>query len=275
MVSRTRLQALIEAAPDGILSGKVDLFFRRLGEGHQAVARQTQLAAHIEAERETVRAVQETQAETEGLMSDLRSAYEQRSFKLTQIGAELFALRQENDDLRKEVTKLDRQCEESHSQYQAEVTRSEEERTSRFQETAALTEKLENLRKEKDKIGAELAQKKKELSTKQQENESLGKDVTKLRWKSEEVCSQYQAEVARVEVERESRFQETAALTGYLEKLQKEKGEVASELEKVRKINENLQAENHQLTTQVADLLSSTSWQVTAPMRKIKETFQR
>lgn len=232
-----RLQALIGAAPDGTLAGEVDLFFRRLGEGHQAVARQMQQAAHAE--------------------------------------AELLALRQENGDLHKEVAELDRQCEESHSEYQGEVARFDEERTSRFQETAALTEKLESLRKEKDKIGVELAQVKRELSTQQQENESLGKDITKLRWKSEEVRSQYQAEVEHVEAERENRFQETAALTSYLEKLQKEKEEMASELENVRKVNENLQAENHQLTTHVADLLSSTSWQVTAPMRKIKETFQR
>lgn len=160
------------------------------------------------------------------------------------------------------------------------------------QKSQAEAEKaLAELRDAYDTRSRRLGELQAELFLLRHETDQLHGDLAALTWQLEESRSNEKAQRERAETERATRFSETAALTGYLEELrhggpaleelraklkrsEERTGGLQAELTGARQELEALRAENKRLSDYTAELLNSTSWRVTAPMRKVKDAFR-
>lgn len=160
------------------------------------------------------------------------------------------------------------------------------------QKSQAEAEKvLAELRDAYDSRSRRLGELQAELFSLRHETDQLHEDLAALTWQLEESRGNEKAQRERAETERATRFRETAALTGYLEELrdggpaleelraqlkrsEERNGGLQAELGAARQELEALRAENRRLSDYTAELLNSTSWRITAPMRKVKDTFR-
>lgn len=164
------LQTLFDAAPGGQLRRDIEQVFRRCGQGFQASAKaSTQADACRKAERavaEYTSQLQETQKEHEALraaydlkqtrladtqseLSDLRDAHKALSAVLDGARAAAIATTSDCDAARAEAetAKIDRDAARAEAQIAAaKANRVEAERKLRFEELAALTQVVEDLR---------------------------------------------------------------------------------------------------------------------------------
>lgn len=210
-----RVQGLLRACDRGVLPGETGLLFRRLGQGHLAVARNAAAEAEAGMLRADLAAARQAHEEAQAAMKDLREAHEARSRKLSTLQEELF------------------------------------EREGRL---AGLIEEMKAA--ERDHTGT--------LAEAQAGRQAAEEQITTLKWKLETAGQELAAAKAAAETERRTRFDETAALTRRLEALHGMQGET-----------ERLKARNKAQSRRIEELLDSTSWRITAPMRKVKTALTR
>ncbi|MFC0342495.1 class I SAM-dependent methyltransferase [Paracoccus niistensis] len=217
----SRLRALLEISHQGVLPGEVRLFFRRLGQGHLAVAQKTELSGQNHKLTLSLSAMQHERDEIVNVEKELRDAYEARSRKLANLQAELFDGRNELTQLKLQLADAKATAEAVHAQISelqqeldgarqlaTEISAElERERATRFNETAALTAQLEADRQQHE---MSLADAKATAEVVQAQISDLQQELDGARQLATEVS-------AELERERATRFNETAALTAQLE----------------------------------------------------------
>ncbi|WP_417839655.1 class I SAM-dependent methyltransferase [Tritonibacter scottomollicae] len=221
------LRELVDVSSNAEGFEKRTHLLNRLGQGIGAVAGQTALQNKLTKLTTAFDAAQMTTRSAQEELEQLRQAYDER----TQQFSQLQSLSCETDDREAEIGSL--QEERLSLKAQAEDYKSQCE---------ALQAELEDARAERETLRDALREA--ERAGTQREA-----DVTRLRAESEMATSQ-------LEMERTTRFEETALLTRTLETAR-------IEVEKIRK-------EKQDAEDRVSDFLSSTSWRVTAPIRKLK-----
>ena len=95
-----RLEALLKACPNGDVPGEVDLFFRRLGEGLEAVAGNAALKPQLSKGRAALKAAEAKIAEIEAEIETLQQAYEDRSRKAAVSQSEAFEYQTKLEELK-------------------------------------------------------------------------------------------------------------------------------------------------------------------------------
>lgn len=307
------LKSLLEASADGMLRRDIEQVFRRCGQGMRAVAAcaaQTDANQQLEKSIAKTRALlKQTQQENEGLTA----SYEARSRKLAEIQVELFGLTENHqkqcdelnlvsEDLRNSLKEADQTIAELKTAQDAALKDLEAERKLRFHETAELARISEELRKQlgqaedmlaKVKVEAEDSALESKRNIKLQHGLQIAKAEAKeamklleaerhIRFEETAVLTRIAEELrgnstsrtvalsplakaeafdAELKAERSARFSETAALTKTIQDLQRQLHDVMQE--------------KHEHEQRNRDLLSSTSWRITAPIRAIKNKFNR
>lgn len=334
-----RLRALLEVSEQGVLPAEIEMFFRRLGQGHLAVAQQIEASAQ---NRKLTSSLNATRQERD----ELREAYEVRSRKLSELQEDLY-------DRDSRLTGLAPQLELALRGADRLTQELQDERLNRVEETAALTLQIETLRQAKQEADAQLQASFREKERLSVEKAELTQQAADSRQAHEqaladakakaEAAAEAEAEAAtlkqdldevktgtqsRLEQECRTRFEETATLTRQIETLRQAKQEaeaqlqaslqaslrekerlsvekaeltqqaanlrqehmrtqadakakaeaaakIAAQLQASLKQKERLKAENAKLTQRVTGLINSTSWRMTAPIRKVKSVISR
>lgn len=249
-----RLRALQEASDQGTLPGEIGLFFRRLGQGHLAVARQAVTAEENRTLTSTLSDLRRERDEALTLGKEMREAYEARGRKLSELQEEFI-------ERETRLAGFEQQIEANRQEASVLAAKLKIEREARSVEVVALAAQMETARQQHEQM---LADAKADAGAQVQIIE-LKQELDKARQKSARAG-------ADLERERKTRFSETAALTRHMESLRHTAQKAEAELQQESK---RLKTENARLEKQVTDLLNSTSWRVTAPMRKFKSAFSR
>lgn len=279
-----RLRALLEISDHGALPGEIGLFFRRLGQGHLAVAQQIEALGQSRKLTSSLSAARRERDEALNTVKELREAYEARSRKLADLQAELYdretrlaeaqpqieAAQQEATRLAAElqhareteaaeaqarITELQQELDKARQATVAAQAELERERKTRFHETAALTRHMEPLRHAKQQAEAQ---------------------AQKARQENERLKAEQAAKVQKAQQENERlKGEQTAKVQKAQQETERLKGQHAEQKQKLQKDIDRLKAEKAALTQRVADLMNSTSWRVTAPIRKVKTALSR
>ena len=255
------LTTLLSACHNGMLPGETAQLFRRLGQGHLAVAQKEDIAATNRNLRSAINTAKHESDEAQRVLGELQDAYEARSLRLAEIQKALFERDCDNFDLKQ---RLDASLAESAKALAAYETQTE----LRFSETATLTQKLEDHAKQSAHALAKTTEILQQRDTlKQQLAASQAAESKALR---------------ALEQEKNARFSETAALTLALEEQAKslkgamhERKEGARQVEVLAQQLTDVSAEKCALSQRIDALLNSTSWRVTAPLRRIKSGMVR
>ena len=254
-----------------LAEAQVELFERnaeisRLNDELAAERQETALrASEIES---TVKQIQALQADLAKVEAELLTAHETVAER-ERDNADLLSLLENSESrtraLQSEAEELFETVELERASYRSEVDalrvkvketegERDRERNIRFEETAALTRLNEELRAKFETVELERA--------------SHRSEVDLLRVKVKEAEAERLEADKNLSLERGTRFNETAALTGIAEELRTELGKV--EAERVKTLSEKAD-----LQRWIDELHRSTSWRVTAPMRFLKGTLDR
>ncbi|WP_038128330.1 hypothetical protein [Thioclava indica] len=312
----TPLTTLLNACHNGTLPGETALLFRRLGQGHLAVAEKEEFEASNKKLKLAVSTAKQESDEALKLSREVQEAYEARSQRLSEIQRVLFERESDNSDLTQKLDAaladaakalaafdtektvrfrettaltlaLDEQSQQTadalakHKEVSQErdtlkhqldvakaeaanaITTLEAEKSTRFHETAALTRKLEDHAQQ----NAEALAKQAKVS---QERDALKQQLDGLQAAGAKA-------LATSEADKQARSNDVAALTEKLENQAKllkrsvtEGKDAARQVDALKQQLTDALAEKHALMQRVDDLLNSTSWRVTAPLRKIK-----
>lgn len=224
-----QLIALQEASHHGILLGEIGSFFRRLGQGHLAVAKQ------IEA------------LELNRIMT-----------------LSLNTIEHERDEALSTCNELHKNCEDKSSQ----LSNLQEKLYNRETKLADFEQQIEAANQEMSRIKAE--------QRSDYENEA---QIFDLKHELDTARQTIASVKGALEHERKTRFNETAALTQHIESFsnvnQSAAASSAMQSQKWQQEIKLLEEKNSALSLRVNDLINSTSWRVTLPMRKIKSAFSR
>lgn len=168
-------------------------------------------------------------------LAELRAAHDARGQQLARLQQEVLTLR--------EAAVEPEVLADLHSRLETE------ERT-RFHETAALTTRLEAITAERDALAGQLA-----------DSHARAEKLARLE--------------PELRQERDTRFAETAALTRHLEKLARDIQTLTSERDEARARADRQAKAARAAEGRIAELLASTSWRVTRPLRWIKDRGRR
>lgn len=259
-----RLQALLKVCPSGEVPGEVDLFFRRLGQGLEAVASNAALKPQLSKSRAALKDAEKKAEAVEAEIKNLQEAYEERSRKVAVSQSEVFEYQSKLAELQRAKAEHLLEAEKEASSLKESLAAAkaalEVEKRTHLEETAELTRQLEAARQSEvqaHSAGEKIHAVKAELDVAQAE-------ITRLS--------------LAMEAQTRTRFEETAALTRMLEDAQSQK----ADLPKLRKQNEAQRQHIEELKRELAEahgvidgLYQSTSWRVTAPMRRVKTLISK
>lgn len=259
------LRELVDVSSNAEGFEKRTHLLNRLGQGIGAVAGQTALQNKLTKLTTAFDAAQMTTRSAQEELEQLRQAYDER----TQQFSELQSLSCETDDREAEIGSLQAECRSLKEQTEA----LQEERLSLKAQAEDYKSQCEALQAELDDARAE----RETLRVSLREAERIGAqredEVMRLRAENEMATSQ-------LEVERTTRFEETALLTRTLETARIDAEKNAKELKKrqdafnnavtLKRDLEKVRKEKRDAEERISDFLSSTSWRVTAPIRKLK-----
>jgi len=256
----TPLRSLLQYAPNGKLRGDIELMFRRSGQNLRNSVnigcykknlqdRENILTVYrldLEAAKDEVRSLRQSHELRSQKLADTQVQLFERSTELERVRAELVNERKEFSHQVGEiefVTKKNKEIEAALSAVDAELRAASRTIIERDRELADLRNQLE----ESASARAVLQNKVDELSA--------------LRLRLKETNDER-------DQERKARFKETAALTRIAEELR-------VNLFKAEVERRELQGEKDTLERWIDELLHSTSWWITAPMRFLKRAFDR
>lgn len=287
-----RLQALLDICPSGHMPLEVERVFLRLGQGLDLLSRDKQRSQQLAELRREAEAQAAERESNEGLLAEIRAAYEQRGRKLADLQSRLFDLEHQQAALP-----------EIEAQISALKTSAEEqlaaERRTRFKETEFLTRQVEqiraahagleaeaaDLRRQLDKaraassqqaaknaaLQARLDQSRTMLERRTAEKENLRKQLDQSRKTLERRTAEKEALRKQLDQARQGSERQAADLAGLRQQFEKTQQMLESKSAK----SARLLVENRQQKKHLDKLLGSTSWRITAPMRKVKSAFSR
>lgn len=290
------LQSLFNMTADGLLRRDVEQVFRRSGQGLQATAAVATYAHALQSAEKIIISTQKTLQQTYKELQTLEESHDLSRASLLRMQREVFDLRRELEELPSPVeTSAVESGTARHNgasawqQKQAEIAamissaqaeaaaardKLKAEQTIRFQETEALVRMSEELRNRLDLTEAALVERTKECDAACLEAEAARKAHEKAvaaQAKAEAALTSARASAeaakAELQAERHTRFEETAILTKIAEDLHKE---LEFNAERHRKELQEVIKQKDQVQRYNQELLQSTSWKITAPMRSIK-----
>ena len=305
-----RLQALLKACPSGEVPGEVDLFFRRLGQGLEAVASNAALKPQLSKTRAAVKDAEKKVAAVEAEIKALEEAYEERSRKVAVSQSEAFAYQSQLAELQKAEAEHRLEAEKQANSLKEGLAASkaalEVEQRQRDEKEAELTRQLEAGATELEALKVDLttaqareaeakAALEAETHTRFEETAELTRQLEAARQREAQAETEgeaiqavraeleaAQAEVTKlslaVEAQTRTRFEETAALTRMLEEAQSHKAGLSGlqkQNETQRQHIEELKRELSEAHGVIDGLYQSTSWRVTAPMRRVKTMISK
>jgi len=305
-----RLQALLKACPSGEVPGEVDLFFRRLGQGLEAVASNAALKPQLSKTRAAVKDAEKKVAAVEAEIKALEEAYEERSRKVAVSQSEAFAYQSQLAELQKAEAEHRLEAEKQANSLKEGLAASkaalEVEQRQRDEKEAELTRQLEAGAVELEALKVEFtaaqareaeakAALEAETHTRFEETAELTRQLEAARQREAQAETEgeaiqavraeleaAQAEVTKlslaVEAQTRTRFEETAALTRMLEEAQSHKAGLSGlqkQNETQRQHIEELKRELSEAHGVIDGLYQSTSWRVTAPMRRVKTMISK
>lgn len=242
------LAPLAFGARHGVIAGGMGALLDRLGQALQDRADQVVIAAEAAADRAVATATRKGEARLSRQLASLDSAYAARGTKLGRMQADLFEARQAQVDMTARLEAVEQaqdaalaKVEAANARAEEAAARAEAERTSRFQETAALTGEMEALHKR-------LAETEANLAKVQKSKPAAGKSAPD--------------KAMLAEAERKV----TAA--------RRANDRLRAETAEMRDAEARLIVRIAELETYVAELLASTSWRITAPMRRFRDLFR-
>lgn len=302
----SRLRALLEVSDHGILPGEVGLFFRRLGQGHVAVAQQIKVSRENRKLISSVSAMRDERDEALNTGKELCEAFEARSRKLSELQTELFDCQNKLAQSEMQLEAAQREVSRSVAELQsvreahsveksgliAQLEEAKQQHTNAVEDAKAkgeaekrtqltgLSQELETARKTVDSIRAELER---ERKTRFEETAALVAQLEETKQQHASAVESAKAEAQaqltglsqELETARKARFAETAALATQLEVLRQENVAGASSVARLCREIQQLKDENASLSQRVEGLMNSTSWRITGPLRKAKTALSR
>lgn len=291
-----RLRGLLEADEHGLVPREIGAVFRTLGEGLGALERAQRLERDAEALRGSLAGSEKAREDNAAELAEYRRSHDLTLRKLAQARAQMFDQQSALHDRSERIALLEAEL----------VARDATLEQARHGGEAAL-------RAAQEAHSAELVTRQAALEQSWQKNEvvlrsahqaELTACVATMEQTRHEAEAALRTAQNTFKIERDTRFKETAALTRMIEQARHEtdaalraaliehtgklkaneraQNEMAQELVK---LSERLRAseqailalsnENMALAAQNAELLNSTSWRITAPMRKIKQSLSR
>lgn len=287
------VQSLFDLAPGGVLRSDIELIFRRSGQGMLALAEaahQEEARHHYEKEAAGARAELE---QAQALLDPLQISYKNRNIKLSQVQSEVFDLKrvvdalikerkarslqtveltQNADGLRQQIMALQGECVELRQARDAAIAakesqttdlgaRLQQERDTRFSETAELTKIADSLREQILTLQGECTELREARDTAITAAELQRIDLS-----------------ARLPQERDSRFSETTALTRMAEGLREQISALQGECTELRQARDAaITAAELQKTDLSArlDKERDTRFAETATLTKIAESLRK
>lgn len=280
---------------------ELEQLFRHLGQGLEATARQGREERAAAADRSALAALRNDKAEAGRTLTELRAAYDQRSLLLARTQAELFQLRGAEDRLQRQVHQLDEALHEAQAEVhnraqaaqaaaqalQAEQAQLVQQRDKLQAKASALAAQVAALQQAQEQADKDRAALRDEIARAEAARTEQAREMEALANKLQATEQQAAAQAERAEAERSARFRETAALTGRLEELQRTQDRAeAARLRQQQAAQAKAvagqagelaqaQAEAARLQARVDELLASTSWRLTAPLRWVKLRLSR
>lgn len=256
-----RLQSLLALSEEGRLPREIAVIFRRLGQGLVA----------------------------EGDLKSLNSRYKNGIKNLTEsrtalesLGREMALLQQVSDAQAQKLADLQSQAYEMR----LEASAQSDLHSQRLTEIEGLRQMLAAAETRAEEAAQALGAARAEAEKNRHQHEELCRErdeierlfhTLKTQASQTLASAEEQAKEARDEAAQhaELRFKETAALTRLLESFQAQKLTFDKKLAALAEEGRQLRRENERLYAESTALRASTSWRVTAPIRKIKGTFQK
>ncbi|WP_417726473.1 class I SAM-dependent methyltransferase [Roseovarius sp.] len=301
-----RLKSLMTARENGEVSGDIQLVFRRLGQSLAAIEEARILKSKSAASSKALSEVQEQLKSIKQELADLREAYDQRSRKVSETQSLIFDLQTSLTSTSGEKIQLEKSlatAESTLAAAQAELKSQNEERIAAQAATRAAIDRAEEAEAALETAQAELKNKSEDLiaaqaatheaigraenaeaalETAQAEVNAAQKHRNAESERAAQLDLQIKATQQALNMEKATRFEETAALTRMLEKARAEvktaKAGWKTESERAAQLELNISEASQTIESlrfQNEELLNSTSWKMTAPIRTVKTAFSK
>lgn len=238
------LTPLADSVRGGVIAGETGLLLERLGQALQDRADHSRLRDKAATDRAAVIAAGKGEVRISRQLSGLREAHAMRGMRLGRLQAQLFQANREQAEMAARLKTAEQMRDDACAAAEADQARAESERNSRFHETAALAQELETMRKQHADTLAQL--------------------------QKAEVAGKAKASAAAPPAAKPAPQAEAA-----LKAARQANDHLRAEMATLRAEEGRLQLEITALEQRVDDLLASTSWRITAPMRGFRNLFRR
>lgn len=254
------LQPVLNMAVDGFLRRDLEQLFLRSGQSLQAIAVGTADAKALQYAEKSVVDTQNRLQQTCKELSALRESYDLCRAALVKAQLEVF-------DLRGELAEVAALLSAAEAEAADALNSLKDEQTARFKETEALVRMSEEIRHKLGIAQAALVERAKECDAACLEAKAAIAAQTKAEAALTSAQAKGEAAKAELQAERHIRFEETATLTRLVEDL---RGKIRLDAEDYFRKLQEADEEKDQIQRHNQELLNSTSWRITAPMRWTK-----
>ena len=303
-----RLRNLLTTCERGVVPSEVEQVFKRLGEGLGAAALQATMKASFNESKSALDKLQRSHASLTKSLNETNEAYALRNRNLADLQAKLFDKEAELTELRTTTATLKTEAQSLRAELASAETEAktaagalESERTARSgaeQSVAALRADLDALRQALDTREAELSAARDALSESTAKSERQDVEAAQLTRMLEDArititanadrahaaeteAQSLRAELASAEAEaktaagaleseRTARSVAEASMVALHEQMQK----ISGQLEYLQRDRDVIAQGLQETAAHNQAILDSTSWRVTAPMRKIKTALK-
>ncbi|MDM7255900.1 MAG: hypothetical protein P3W90_004325 [Paracoccus sp. (in: a-proteobacteria)] len=267
-----RMQTLIDNCTDGAVPANIERIFQRLGQGLVATAENKRLGGSLTKAKATLGDQKSRLESLREELEEIRRNYSDRNRYASDLQAKLFDL---NAAIESARTDKEAALAQARSEATAALDAERRAASAKFSEASDdFQKKIDAAIRERDDA---LAAVQAERDTRFAETAALTRMVEDYRKKIDAAIRERDDALAAVQAEREARFAETAALTRILEDHRKraDRPDTLARHEDAKREIKKLKARAVAAEKAAAEILSSTSWRITKPMRSLKDTFRR